>query len=292
MKHLMRLSELSEKEILEILNMADQLKFERKHGIKHPILKGKTLGMLMTNPASGTRASFEVGMYDLGGHALMLSHDGLSDGRWDSVSDFAAVLTRFMDGIAIRCTTQQEAESFAAGSVVPVINAKTDKANPCHALADLMTIREYKGSFNGRKLCVIGSGGEVNSIILGSVKMGLEVSVACTEDNLPDEDVLTYARENGKISVTSDLREAAKDADIIHINRWKHPAEEGYTVDSSIMDLAADDAIVLHCLPIHRGEEITEEVLSKYQSQIYDQAENRLHAQKAVLAKLLNNKSI
>ncbi len=290
MKHLMRLSCLSRVEIMEILNLADQLKFERKNKIKHPILKGKTLGMLMTNPASGTRASFEVGMYDLGGHALMLSHDGLATGRWDSVSDLAAVLTRFMDGIAIRTDSQEEAEAFAAGSIVPVINAKTDKANPCHALADLMTIREYKGSFEGRKLCCVGSGPAANSIILGAVKMGMKVQIACAETHLPDAETLRWAKENGDVTVTSHIEEAINDADVVHIQEWTVPEDSGFTVNKEMMALAKDDAIVLHCLPIHRGAEITEDVLADHQTEIYDQAENRLHAQKAVLAKLLEEK--
>lgn len=287
MKHLMRLSAFSKKEIMEILNLADQLKFERKNNIKHPILKGKTLGMLMTNPASGTRASFEVGMFDLGGHALMLSHNGLSTGRWDSVSDLAAVLTRFVDCIAVRADSQEEAEAFAEGSIVPVINAKTDMANPCHALADLMTIREYKGSYEGRKLCCVGSGGAANSIIVGAMKMGMEVSVACAESHLPGDWVLEYGKECGLLTVTNSVAEAIKDADVVHIQEWILPEDRGYCVDSEMMAFAKKDAIVLHCLPVHRGEEITEDVLSLHQTEIYDQAENRLHAQKAVIAKLL-----
>ena len=270
MKHLMRLSELSEKEILEILNLADQLKFERKNNIKHKILKGKTLGMLMTNPASGTRASFEVGMFDLGGHALMLSHNGLATDRWDSVSDLAAVLTRFVDCIAIRTDSQEEAEAFACGSIVPVINAKTDKANPCHALADLMTIREYKGSFVGRKLCCVGSGGA---------------------SHMPDEGVMEVGRESGRLTVVESGAEAIRDADVIHVQEWTLPEDKGYAVDSEMMEAAKADAIVLHCLPVHRGEEITEDVFLAHQTEIYDQAENRLHAQKAVIAKMLTKEN-
>ena len=291
MKHLMRLSELSEKEILEILNLADQLKFERKNNIKHKILKGKTLGMLMTNPASGTRASFEVGMFDLGGHALMLSHNGLATDRWDSVSDLAAVLTRFVDCIAIRTDSQEEAEAFACGSIVPVINAKTDKANPCHALADLMTIREYKGSFAGRKLCCVGSGGAANSIIVGALKMGMDVSVACPASHMPDEGVVVVGRESGRLTASESVAEAIRDADVVHVQEWTLPEDKGYAVDSEMMEAAKADAIVLHCLPVHRGEEITEDVFLAHQTEIYDQAENRLHAQKAVIAKMLTKEN-
>ncbi len=289
MKHLMRLSTLSEKEILEILNIADQLKFERKNNIKHKLLKGKTLGMLMNNPASSTRASFEVGMYDLGGHALMLSHNGVSEGKWDNISDFAAVLTRFVDGIALRTDNQEDAEAFAEGSIVPVINTKSDKVNPCQALADLMTIRERKGSFRERKLCCVGGGSSVNSIIVGAVKMGMKVAVASPENHQPDSEIMQWAIKNGDFSYTDNVIEAASDADVIYIEAWPAGEKAGYTVDKTVTAVAKDDAIVLHCLPVHRGEEITEDVLSEHQNVIYDQAENRMHAEKAVLVKLLGN---
>lgn len=289
MKHLMRLSTFSEKEILEILNIADQLKFERKNNIKHKLLKGKTLGMFMNNSASSTRASFEVGMYDLGGHALLLSDKGISEGKWDNISDFAAVLTRFVDGIAVRTDNHEDAEAFAEGSIVPVINTKSDKVNPCQALADLMTIRERKGSFKGRKLCCVGSGSSVNSIIVGAIKMGMAVCVATPENHKPDAEIMQWAQENGKFSCTDNVTEAAKDADVIYIEAWSKGEAKGYTVDKTVMEAAKDDAILLHCLPIHRGEEITEDVLEKHQNVIYDQAENRMHAEKAVLVKLLGN---
>ncbi len=289
MKHLMRLSTLSEKEILEILNIADQLKFERKNNIKHKLLKGKTLGMLMNNPASSTRASFEVGMYDLGGHALMLSHNGVSEGKWDNISDFAAVLTRFVDGIALRTDNQEDAEAFAEGSIVPVINTKSDKVNPCQALADLMTIRERKGSYKDRKLCCVGSGSSVNSIIVGAIKMGMTVAVAAKNGCEPDAEIMEWAKENGEFFCTDNVIEAAKNADVIYIEAWSKDERNGLTVDKSVCEVAKDDVIVLHCLPVHRGEEITEDVLEKHQNVIYDQAENRMHAEKAVLVKLLGN---
>lgn len=289
MKHLMRLSTFSEKEILEILNIADQLKFERKNNIKHKLLKGKTLGMFMNNSASSTRASFEVGMYDLGGHALLLSDKGISEGKWDNISDFAAVLTRFVDGIAVRTDNHEDAEAFAEGSIVPVINTKSDKVNPCQALADLMTIRERKGSFKGRKLCCVGSGSSVNSIIVGAIKMGMAVCVATPENHKPDAEIMQWAQENGEFSCTDNVTEAAKDADVVYIEAWSKGEAKGYTVDKTVMEAAKDDAILLHCLPIHRGEEITEDVLEKHQNVIYDQAENRMHAEKAVLVKLLGN---
>ena len=289
MKHLMRLSTFSEKEILEILNIADQLKFERKNNIKHKLLKGKTLGMFMNNSASSTRASFEVGMYDLGGHALLLSDKGISEGKWDNISDFAAVLTRFVDGIAVRTDNHEDAEAFAEGSIVPVINTKSDKVNPCQALADLMTIRERKGSFKGRKLCCVGSGSSVNSIIVGAIKMGMAVCVATPENHKTDAEIMQWAQENGEFSCTDNVTEAAKDADVIYIEAWSKGEAKGYTVDKTVMEAAKDDAILLHCLPIHRGEEITEDVLEKHQNVIYDQAENRMHAEKAVLVKLLGN---
>ena len=290
MKHLMRLSSLTDKEIMEILNLADQLKFERNNKIKHKILKGKTLGMLMNNPASSSRASFEVGMFDLGGHALMLSHNGLSSyGTWDSVSDYAAVLTRFVDAIAIRTESLAEAEAFAKGSIVPVINAKTKEVNPCQALADLMTLREYKGSFQGRKICLLGGGPSVASVIVGAVKMGMEVAVAAPENEKPYSEIMEWAAENGNFTYTTDLAAAAKDADVIYIEALKDFGDPRFTVTKEITEAAKEDVLVLHCLPVHRGNEITEEVFEKHQKAIYDQAENRMHVQKAILVKLLND---
>ena len=194
-----------------------------------------------------------------------------------------------MDGIAVRTDNHEDAEAFAEGSIVPVINTKSDKVNPCQALADLMTIRERKGSFKGRKLCCVGSGSSVNSIIVGAIKMGMAVCVATPENHKPDAEIMQWAQENGEFSCTDNVTEAAKDADVIYIEAWSKGEAKGYTVDKTVMEAAKDDAILLHCLPIHRGEEITEDVLEKHQNVIYDQAENRMHAEKAVLVKLLGN---
>lgn len=290
MKHLMRLSSLSDKEILEILNLADQLKYERNNKIKHKVLKGKTLGMLMNNPTSSTRASLEVGMFDLGGHALMLSHNGLSEnGRWDSVTDYAAVLTRFVDAIAIRTEALDEAEAFARGSIVPVINVKTKEVNPCQALADLMTIREYKGSFKDRKICCIGGGPSIASVIVGAIKMDMSVTVVSPECEKPYWEIMNWAKENGKFTYTTDLKSAAEDADIIYIEAMRSIDDENFAVTKEITEAAKDDVLILHCLPVQREKGISEEVLSAHQKEIYDQAENRMHVQKAILVKLLND---
>ena len=299
MKHLLKLGDYSEKDILSILNLADQLKYEKKHNIEHHYLKGKTLGMIFAKSSTRTRVSFEVGMYDLGGSALFLSNANTQLGRGEPVEDTARVLSRYLDGIMIRTFDQEEVETLAKYGSIPIINGLTDYAHPCQVLADLMTIREFKNTFKGMKLTFIGDGNNMcNSLIVGCIKVGMDVAVACPKGYEPDADIVAWANESGKFTLTTDIYEAAKDADVLYTDVWASMGEEaeaeerkkvfaGYQINSSLMAVAKPDAMVLHCLPAHREEEITAEVFEAHANEIFEEAENRLHAQKAVLVKLM-----
>ena len=300
MKHLLKLMDWSEKEITDVLNLADQLKYEKKNGIKHHILKGKTLGMIFEKSSTRTRVSFEVGMYDLGGSALFLSSRDLQIGRGEPVEDTARVLSRYLDGIMIRTFAQEEVEKLAECGSIPIINGLTDYCHPCQVLADLMTIREHKGVIKGNKLCYIGDGNNMtNSLIVGGIKMGMTVSVACPKGYEPDAEIMKWASETGRFTYTDDVLEAAKDADVLCTDVWASMGQEaeaearkqifrGYQINADVMAVAKSDAMVLHCLPAHREEEITAEVFETHADEIFDEAENRLHAQKAVLVKCLS----
>ncbi len=298
-KHLLKLADLSTEQILDILNLADQLKYERKHGIPHPLLTGKTLGMIFQKSSTRTRVSFEVGMSQLGGSALFLSSRDLQIGRGEPVEDTARVLSRYLDGIMIRTFAQQEVEDLARYGSIPIINGLTDYAHPCQVLADLMTIRERKGSFRGLKLCFVGDGNNMaNSLIVGGIKTGMAVRIACPADYLPDPALMDWARANGDFDCQPDVLGMAAGADVLYTDVWASMGQEGeaeqrraaftgYQVNQSVMDAANTGAMVLHCLPAHRGEEITAEVLEAHAGEIFEEAENRLHAQKAVLVRLL-----
>ncbi|MBQ9086243.1 MAG: ornithine carbamoyltransferase [Clostridia bacterium] len=300
MKHLLKLMDLSEKEITEILNLADQLKYEKKNGIKHHILEGKTLGMIFEKSSTRTRVSFEVGMYDLGGSALFLSSRDLQIGRGEPIEDTARVLSRYLDGIMIRTFDQEEVEKLAECGSIPIINGLTDYCHPCQVLADLMTIREHKGVIKGNKLCYVGDGNNMtNSLIVGGIKMGMSVAVACPKGYEPDAQLMAWAKENGDFLCTDDVLEAAKDADVLYTDVWASMGQEseaeerkkifrGYQINGDVMAVAKKDAMVLHCLPAHRGEEITAEVFEAHAAELFDEAENRLHAQKAVLVKCMS----
>lgn len=299
MKHLLKLMDLTEQEITEILNTADQLKYEKKNGIPHHILKGKTLGMIFEKSSTRTRVSFEVGMYDLGGMGLFLSSRDLQIGRGEPVEDTARVLSRYLDGIMIRTFSQKEVEDLAACGQIPVINGLTDYCHPCQVLADLMTIREHKGGISGNKLCYIGDGNNMtNSLIVGGIKMGMSVSVACPKCYTPDAEIMKWAEQTGRFTCTDSVLEAAEGADVLYTDVWASMGQEseaekrrkifqGYQINKDVMAVAAKDAMVMHCLPAHRGEEITAEVLEAHANEIFDEAENRLHSQKAVLVKCL-----
>lgn len=299
MKHLLKMLDLSQQEIFEILDLADQLKYQTKHNIPHPILEGKTLGMIFQKASTRTRVSFETGMYQLGGYPLFLSANDLQIGRGEPVQDTARVLSRYLDGIMIRTFSQQEVEDLANFGNIPIINGLTDFAHPCQVLADLLTIREKKASFDGLKMCYIGDGNNMaNSLIVGCLKVGMAVSVACPEGYHPDKQVMDFANTYDCFSITDKPLEAAANADVLITDVWSSMGMEaeiekrkiafkGYQINDDVMAAANTGAIVMHCLPAHREEEITAKVFEAHADTIFDEAENRLHAQKAVLVKLM-----
>lgn len=295
MKHLLKLNDWSSEEIKQCLDLADKLKYEKKHGIKHHILEGQTLGMIFQKSSTRTRVSFEVGMYDLGGSALFLSSRDLQIGRGEPVEDTARVLSRFLNGIMIRTFEQEEVEKLAQYGSIPIINGLTDYCHPCQVLADLQTIREHKGSLEGKKMCFIGDGNNMaNSLMVGAIKTGMEFSIACPNGYEPDSELCSWAKANGKFTCTDNILEAAADADVLYTDVWASMGQEGeaemrkklfasYQINESVMKAASSNAMVLHCLPAHRGEEITADVFENHANEIFDEAENRLHAQKAVM---------
>ncbi len=302
MKHLLKMLDLTSDEVMEILNLADQLKYEQKHGIPHKLLEGKSLGLIFEKASTRTRVSFEVGMYQLGGQPIFLSSKDMQIGRGEPVQDTARVLSRYLDGIMIRTFEQAEVEALAEYGSIPIINGLTDFCHPCQILADLMTIREFKGKLAGLKMCFIGDGNNMmNSLIVGALKTGMSISVACPEGYEPHEDVLAFAKGFGdRFQMFRTPKEAAVDADVVITDVWasmgqegeaekRRKAFEGYQVNAELMALAKPDAMVQHCLPAHRGEEITEEVFEAHANEIFEEAENRLHAQKAVMVKCLSN---
>ena len=299
MKHLLKLLDLSGEQITELLNLGDQLKYEQKHGIDHQRLKGQTLGMIFQKSSTRTRVSFEVGIHQLGGTGLFLSANDLQIGRGEPVQDTARVLSRYLDGVMIRTFAQQEVEDLAKFGSIPVINGLTDFCHPCQVLADLMTVREHKGGLAGLKLCYIGDGNNMaNSLIVGGLKVGMNVSVATPKAYQPDGTVLSFASAYGdKFSLTDDIHAAAAGADVVFTDVWasmgmegeaqqRRAAFTGYQVNDELLSVCARDVMVQHCLPAHRGEEITESVFEAHANEIFDEAENRLHAQKAVMVKL------
>lgn len=302
MKHLLKMLDLSKEEILDILNLADQLKYENKNGIEHHILKGKTLGMIFQKSSTRTRVSFETGMYQLGGNPLYLSASDMQIGRGEPIQDTARVLSRYIDGIMIRTFDQAEVENLAEYGNIPIINGLTDLSHPCQVLADLMTIREYKGKLDGLKMCYIGDGNNMaNSLIVGGLKTGMSVSVACPENYHPAATTLAFAKKYNCFELTDDPIKAAKDADVIFTDVWASMGQEGeaeirkkafkgFQINDEVMAVAKPDAMVQHCLPAHREEEITAKVFEEHANEIFDEAENRLHAQKAVMVLLMGNK--
>ena len=303
MKHLLKMLDLSTEEIIEILNLADQLKYELKHGIPHPHLKGKTLGMIFQKASTRTRVSFETGMYQLGGHPLFLSSNDLQIGRGEPVEDTARVLSRMLDGIMIRTFEQSEVETLAEYGSIPVINGLTDYCHPCQVLADLMTIREFKGKLKGLKMAFIGDGNNMaNSIIVGCLKCGMSVAIACPKGYEPPQNILDFASQyEGMFELTSDPLKAAEGADVVYTDVWASMGQEeekairekafaGIQINAELMEKTNKDCMVLHCLPAHRGEEITADVFEEHADEIFEEAENRLHAQKAVMVRLMADK--
>ena len=300
MNHLLKFLDLSTEEITGILDLADQLKYERKHNIPHELLKGQTLGMIFQKSSTRTRVSFETGMYQLGGHALFLSSKDLQIGRGEPVQDTARVLSRYLDGIMIRTFAQKEVEDLAKFGSIPVINGLTDFCHPCQVLADLMAIREKFGSFTGLKMCYIGDGNNMaNSLIVGGLKVGMNVAVATPDGYKPDGEVLEFTKGYAdKFALETDPYMAASGADIVITDTWTSMGEEAekeerkkifkdYQINKQLLAAANAGAMVQHCLPAYRGQEITEEVFEEHADEIFNEAENRLHAQKAVMVKLM-----
>ena len=257
--------------------------------------------MIFSKASTRTRVSFEVGMTQLGGYPLFLSSNDLQIGRGEPVQDTARVLSRFLDGIMIRTFKQEEVEALAEYGSIPIINGLTDYCHPCQVLADLMTIREFKGKLEGLKMCFIGDGNNMmNSLIVGALSTGMSFSAACPKGYMPPEHIIEFGKKygNGKFEIVEDPMEAAKNADVVYTDVWASMGQEGeaekrkvafngYQINDDVMAQAHADAMVLHCLPAHREEEITEKVFEAHADEIFEEAENRLHAQKAVMVKLM-----
>lgn len=305
-KDLLKIDDLSKEEILDVLNLADQLKYELKHNIPHKHLEGKSIGMIFNKKSTRTRVSFEVGMYQLGGNALFLKGNDLQIDRGEPAEDTARALSRFINGIMIRTYSQREVETLAKYATVPIINGLTDEEHPCQVLADLMTIREYKNILEGLKVCYIGDGNNMaNSLIVGTLKVGMNLSIACPSEYMPMDSYLARGKElaaleNTTFTITTDPKEAIKNADIVITDAWCSMGHEDeatkrsevfapYQINKEIMKLAKNDTIVLHCLPANREKEITKEILDEHSNEIFDESENRLHVQKAILVKLIKN---
>ena len=306
MKHLLKMLDLSKEEILDILNLADQLKYENKNGIEHHILKGKTLGMIFSKASTRTRVSFEVGFWQLGGHPIYLNDSASQIGRGEPVRDTARVLSRFVDGIMIRTFSHESVLELAKYASIPVINGLTDMLHPCQALTDLFTIMEYKEVLKGRKLVYVGDGNNMaHSLMYACAKVGMNMVCACPQGYQPDPVIVKTAQEDAvhtgcTIEVYDDLFRASKGADVLYTDVWASMGQESeqsirqealgeYQINKELLAVARPDAMILHCLPAHRGEEITEDVLEGPQSKIFDQAENRLHVQKAIMALLMSD---
>ena len=301
-KDMLSIHDLSVDEVQEILALAKELKAKQKAGVPHEILKGKTLGMIFEKSSTRTRVSFETGMYQLGGQALFLSNRDLQLGRGEPIRDTARVLSRYLDGIMIRTYGHDRVEELAKWADIPVINALTDLLHPCQVLTDLLTIEEYKGkNLKGLKMAYVGDGNNMtNSFLYGCAKVGMTFVAATPEDYRPDETVFKNALEDAKetgaeLSLVTDPKEAVKDADIVVTDTWASMGQEAehearkkifapYQVNKELLKGADKRVIVMHCLPAYRGEEITEEVLEANADVIFDEAENRLHTQKAIMA--------
>ncbi|MCL7411198.1 MAG: ornithine carbamoyltransferase [Methanosarcinaceae archaeon] len=300
MKHLISMADISNEEIIDLLDMAVDLKEKRLRGKVTDLLKNKSLAMIFEKSSTRTRVSFEAGMADLGGHSLYLNYRDIQIGRGETVADTARVLSGYVHGITARVNNHDTVVDLAEHATVPVINALSDLEHPCQILADLLTIREFKNRLSGLKYAWIGDGNNVcNSAILGCAIVGMDIVVACPEGYEPNEDIVAQARSmGGNVTITNDPAVAAKDADVFYTDVWISMGDEderdkrmhdleNYQINAELVALAKHDAIVMHCLPAHRGEEITAEVLDGPHSVVFEQAENRLHAQKALMLKLM-----
>lgn len=306
MEHLISLHDLTTADIESILKLAEKLKKQQKEGVTHHLLKGKTLGMIFTKSSTRTRVSFEVGMYQLGGYPLFLSSNDIQLGRGETIYDTAQVLSRYIDGIMIRTFAHSDVEDLARYGNVPVINGLTDLMHPCQILADLFTIYEHKGTLEGLKLAYIGDGNNIaHSLLHGCAKVGMDIAVASPKGYQCDNQIVSETQEDAKLSgsnilLTEDPVEAIKDADVVYNDTWISMGQEAekeeriklfmpYQVNNELFSKAKEDAIFLHCLPAYRGFEVTEDVIDGSQSVVFDEAENRLHVQKAIMVLLMGN---
>lgn len=300
-KDFLSITDLSCEEYEDILTLAARLKRQRYAGVAHPLLAGKTLAMIFEKASTRTRISFDVGMYDLGGYALYLNSRDTQLGRGETIADTARVMSRYVHGAIMRTYKHETIAEFARYASIPVINALSDKEHPCQIMADSLTLKEKFGDLQGLRIAWIGDGNNVcNSLIMASVQTGMEIAVATPRGYEPDSRAIRFAQENGGTVVTyDDPKKAVADAHAIYTDTWISMGEEeikdmklkdfdGFCLDMQLLKRAAPDAIVLHCLPAHRGEEITDEVIDSMQSGVWDQAENRLHAQKAILVNLMS----
>lgn len=304
MKHFISIHDITGEEFQQLMDLALKLKKETKAGIAHPVLKGKTLGMIFTKSSTRTRISFEVGMYQLGGHPMFLSANDMQLGRGESIYDTANVMSRFVDGIMIRTYAHQDVLDLAKYGTVPVINGLTDLLHPCQAMADLMTVYEHKGALKGLKLAYVGDGNNVaHSLLYACAKAGMDMSVATPAGYTCNEEIVANAKMDAKatgsnIVITNDPVEAVRGADVVCTDTWVSMGQEAekaerikifkdYQVNAQLFGKAKEDAIFIHCLPAYRGYEVTEEIIDGPRSVIFDEAENRLHAQKAVMAMLM-----
>jgi ornithine carbamoyltransferase len=291
-RHFTRVADWSGDELLRVLDLADDLKERQQRREEHELLPGRALGMIFQKPSTRTRVSFEVGIAQLGGHGLYLAASDLQLGRGETLRDTATVLSRYLDGLMIRTFAQDDVEELARHATIPVINGLTDSSHPCQALADVMTIRERLGRLEGVRVAYLGDGNNVcASLMVAAAKLGMEFVAATPEGYEPDPKAVQLAQPE----LTHDPREAAQGADVLYTDVWTSMGQEeererrlrdlaGFGIDDELVRLAGESAIVLHCLPAHYGEEITEDVLYGPQSAVWDQAENRLHAQKALMA--------
>lgn len=307
-KDFLKLSDYQTSEILYLLESAKELKKLQKQGTPHPCLSGKVLGMIFEKSSTRTRVSFEVGMLQLGGHAIFLSPRDIQLGRGESIHDTAKVLSRYVDALMIRTFSHESIEEFAHYSSVPVINGLTDPHHPVQVMADLLTILEHKGKLSGLKLCYIGDGNNnvAHSLIEGAAKVGMHICVASPEGYQPKQEIVAGAIEaakaaGGSISIVSDPVEAIKDADVVVTDVWTSMGQEeeqqkrmqafkSFQVNKELCNYAKSDYIFLHCLPAHRGEEVTADIIDGPHSVVFDEAENRLHAQKSILKALIEKK--
>ena len=298
------LKDFTRQEIEEMVNLGIDLKAKQKAGVPTPILAGKTLGMIFQKSSTRTRVSFEVGMYQLGGSALFLSTNDLQIGRGEPIKDTARVLSRYLDGIMIRTYSHADVEELAEYADIPVINGLTDDYHPTQIIADLITIQEHKGKLEGIKFAYVGDGNNMtHSLMIGCAKVGMDVTVACPDGYMPNPEIVAlaqgYAAESGgSVTVMHDPKEAVKGVDVVYTDTWASMGQEaekeirkkafaGYQVDDAMMALAKPDAIFMHCLPAYRGMEVTDEVIESPQSVVFDEAENRLHAHKAIMASVM-----